>query len=108
MTSPTVVAPTVKPGWKTTELYATLAPIVLTALTFAFHRDFSGYVQAAGLAVSGLAAAAYAISRAHLKRPVDLATLLFDVKALLPIGKEAAAVAATVKAATPKKAPATP
>ena len=99
MTSPTVLAPTVKPGYRTSELYAVLAPLVVTVLTMIFHRDFSGYVQAAGIVVSGIAAAAYAVSRAHLKRPVDLASLLWDVKALLPVGRDAAAVIGQVKAA---------
>ena len=101
MTSPTVLAPTVKPGYRTSELYAVLAPLVVTVLTMIFHRDFSGYVQAAGIVVSGVAAAAYAVSRAHLKRPVDLASALFDLRALLPVAGDVGAAAKAAQAAAP-------
>ena len=104
MTSPTVLSPVTRRGYTTTEFYAILAPFALTILTMVFHRDFSGYVPAAGLIISGLGAAAYAVSRAGLKRPVDLAALLYDVRALLPVAKDAAAVAGEVKAAAPKVA----
>ena len=99
MTVPLV--PATKPGYRTTELYATLTPVVLTALTMVFHRDFSGYVQAAGIAVSGIAAAAYAVSRAHLKRPVDLASALFDLRALLLVAGDVGAAAKAAQAAAP-------
>lgn len=85
--APVAAAPVVVPkpvrGVKTSELYVTLTPMILTALTFVFHKDFSGYVQAAGVAVSGISAAVYALSRAHLKRPVDLASALYDLRAVL-------------------------
>lgn len=109
MTTPAPpVVPKPKIGLKTSELYVTLAPAVLTVMTLIFHRDFSGYVQAAALVATGLSAAAYAVSRAHLKRPVDLASALYDLRALLPVGKDAAAVVAEVKAATPKATKAAP
>lgn len=103
MTVP-ISAPIIKPGYKTTEFMTVLGPLVLTTLTLIFHRDFSGYVQAAGIAVSGIAAAAYAISRAHLKRPVDAATALYDLAALLQVLKD---FEDAIVATKPTTAPAT-
>jgi hypothetical protein len=89
-------------GYKTTEFWATtVAPIVLTALTFLYHRDFSGYVQAAAIIATGVSTAAYAISRAHLKRPTSVANVFFDVQALVPTIKQAIADALTARAAVP-------
>jgi hypothetical protein len=89
-------------GFKTTEFWATtVAPVVLTALTFLYHRDFSGYVQAAAITATGVSTAAYAISRAHLKRPSSLGAVVFDVQALLPAVKQAVADALAAHAALP-------
>ena len=104
MSTPLVV-PTPRRGYKTSELYAVLAPIVLTALTLVFHRDFSGYVQAAGIVGSGLAAGAYAIGRAHLKRPTDLASAWYDLQALAPVAQELAPVVQNVVAVLPVALP---
>lgn len=94
MTTP---APT-RRGYKTTEFwFTTVAPVLLTAATFIWHRDFSGYVQAAALAATGISTAAYAISRAHLKRPTSVASVVFDVHALLPAVKQAVEDALTVR-----------
>lgn len=92
----------VKPGYRTTEFWATaVAPIVLALLTFVFHRDFSGYVQAAALAAAGVSTAAYAIGRAHLKRPTTVANLLYDAHHLAPIVGEAVDTAGQVEQAAP-------
>jgi hypothetical protein len=95
----------VRRGPFTTEFWAsTVAPIVLTAATFIWHRDFSGYVQAAALLATGLSVAAYAISRAHLKRPTSVANVVFDVQALIPAVKQAVEDALRVRGALAKKA----
>lgn len=91
-----------KAGYKTTEFWVTtVAPIVLTVLTFLFHRDFSAYVPAVALVATCISTAAYAISRAHLKRPVNLASLLFDVEALTPLIKQIVEAVITTHKAVP-------
>lgn len=101
-TGSTAVVPATRRGLYTTEFWlSTVAPVVLTACTFIFHRDFSGYVQAAAIAATGISVAAYAISRAHLKRPTSIASVVFDVQALVPAVKQAVEDALKAKRALP-------
>lgn len=95
-------APPPKGGLRTTEFWATaVAPMLLALATFIWHRDFSGYVQAAALAAAGISTAIYSLGRAHLKRPVDLKSVLYDLHALTPIGREVASTVEQVGAALP-------
>ena len=104
--APTVLTPTIKQGTRTTEFWlSTVVPALLAVATLVFHRDFSAYVPAVAIAVSAISAAAYAVSRANLKKPVDLASLLFDVKALLPVAKAAEQAAVEVRKVVPPKNP---
>lgn len=81
--------PYIKPGYRTSEFAgAVVVPALLTLATLIWHKDFSGYVQAAMAGVMAFTSAAYALGRAHLKKPVDLSSLVWDLKQLIPIGTE--------------------
>jgi hypothetical protein len=100
MTTP--ITEPIKSGWKTSEFWvATLGSQGLAVAALVFHRDLSGYVPAAALAAAGIAAAVYAAGRAHLKRPVDLPSVVFDVEALVPILKKAVEAALAAHQALP-------
>lgn len=99
-----IQAPKPKAGLRTSEFWATsVVPALLAVATLVWHRDFSGYVQAAALVAAGVSSAVYAVGRAHLKRPVDLRSILYDLHALVPLGAEVASEVAQVKDALPKK-----
>lgn len=79
----TIHAASVKTGYRTTEFWLVLLSYLATAGTYLFHQDFSGYVQLGATVASGVATAVYALVRAHLKRPVTLGALAYDLKALI-------------------------
>jgi hypothetical protein len=57
-----------RPGWATSEFYVTAFSAVATLATLIWHKDFSGYVQAAALLASGIAGGWYSHSRTTLKK----------------------------------------
>lgn len=61
------VDPTPKPGFLTTEFWATLATLLMPVAILVFHRDFSDQVQTIATAAAGIATAVYTLSRALAK-----------------------------------------
>ncbi len=67
-TTPAIPAPAVKPGWKTTEFYLSLAALLLGALyASGLMSDAGTTAKLAGLAASTLGALGYTVSRSLLK-----------------------------------------
>lgn len=60
-------AGTLKPGYLTTEFWATILTLLLPVLTLIFHKDFSGQTQAFAAAAAGVATAVYSLSRSFAK-----------------------------------------
>lgn len=58
----------IKPGWKTTEFWLTVAAqVVGMLLASGVVHDGSGFAQALGVAATALAAAGYSVSRGKVK-----------------------------------------
>lgn len=67
---PSVATVEPKPGRKTSEFALVVATFIAYGLTAIFHDDFAGYVPAIAVIVTGLSTVGYALSRAHVKKPV--------------------------------------